>query len=103
MKTPLRLLSLFLAATALSGLARAGGGPLTYHVRTNGSDTACSGLFDSTSQARTLSIIGYVVAGALAGGSAALLLPGKSAEGAESAMACTAGFGPSLLSCRLSF
>jgi len=63
----------------------------------------CSGLFDSTSQARTLSIIGYVVAGALAGGSAALLLPGKSAEGAESAMACTAGFGPSLLSCRLSF
>jgi hypothetical protein len=47
MKTPFRLLSLFLAATALSGLARAGGGPVTYHVRTNGSDAACSGLLDS--------------------------------------------------------
>jgi len=48
MKTPLRMLVLTLAAAAISRSALAGG-PLTttYHVRTNGSDTNCSGLVDA--------------------------------------------------------
>jgi hypothetical protein len=72
-------------------------------LQLNHGAAGCNGLFDSISQAQTLSIIGYVVAGALAGGSAVLILTGKRLESTQSAVACTAGFGRSLMTCRLSF
>ena len=47
MKTFFRSLTPFFAAAAVCGSAYAGGGPLVYHVRIDGSDTACSGLEDA--------------------------------------------------------
>jgi hypothetical protein len=70
-----------------------------------GTGAGCSSLYDSLQSAMTLSLIGYIAAGALAGGSAALLLSTKSPEagGSPVAAACAPGFGTALVTCRLTF
>jgi hypothetical protein len=64
----------------------------------------CSGLYDSIHSAETLAIIGYIAAGALGAGSAALLLTAKPSEPSTSALACAPTLGSSpFLSCRWLF
>jgi hypothetical protein len=70
----------------------------------------CSALYDATERAKTIAVIGYVAAGALAGASAVLLLGGNTSESASrpagSTLACAPTFaasGTSVVTCRWSF
>jgi hypothetical protein len=68
---------------------------------------ACKGIQDSWSRARTLSIVGLIAGGVLAGGAAALWVisspGGKEQAGAGTALACAPDLGSRGLACRLQF
>lgn len=75
-----------------------------YEDQPNRGAPGCSSLFNTATQAETIAIIGYALAGALTVGSAALLLTEKPPEAqTRSALTCAPGLGKSLVSCRLAF
>jgi hypothetical protein len=76
-----------------------------YEDQPSRGSAGCSSLYDSTHTAMTLSIVGYVAAGVLAGGSAALVLTSKSSESGSSAIAigCAPAFNAWSMTCRLTF
>jgi hypothetical protein len=66
---------------------------------------ACKGIQDSWSKARTLSIVGFIAGGVLAGGAAALwvISSPKEQAGSSTALACAPDLGSRGLACRLQF
>jgi hypothetical protein len=66
---------------------------------------ACKSIQDSWSRARTISIVGFIAAGVLTGGAAALWVISSPREqaGATSAFACAPDIGSRGLACRLQF
>ena len=66
---------------------------------------ACKSIQDSWSKARTLSIVGFVAGGVLAGGAAVLwvLSSPKEQAGSTTALACAPDLGSRGLACRLQF
>jgi hypothetical protein len=66
---------------------------------------ACKSIQDSWSRARTLSIVGVIAGGVLAGGAAALwvISSPKEQAGGSTALACAPDLGSRGLSCRLQF
>ena len=66
----------------------------------------CKSIQDSWSRSRTLSIVGFIAGGVLAGGAAALWVissPKEQAAGTASAFACAPDLGSRGLSCRMQF
>jgi hypothetical protein len=63
----------------------------------------CSSLYDSIHTSQTLAIVGYVTAGVLGVGSAALLITAKPSEPHGSKVACAPALGAAFVSCRWSF
>ena len=83
------------------------GGAMITDCNTMTPTAECKGIQDSWSRARTLSIVGFVAGGVLAGGAAVLWVlssPKESASGAGStALACTPDIGTRGVACRLQF
>ena len=85
------------------------GGAQITDCSTTAPTDACKSIQDSWSRARTLSIVGFIAGGVLAGGAAALWVissppgPGKEQAGSSTALACAPDLGSRGLSCRLQF